>query len=328
MFRAQLARTPAERDAENWDAIIADAQAGITADHYNVTSTTNGPGGGWRRIYDGGSTWHQMPPFIIGMGDVSGNYQAWLNQSLLDRGNGNVSFFMITPDLRFPQGASRAAQQADFDKTTCEITGGQQNFSCKRYFTNRPTGSDQYTGNGWGWSNYDFNRFHWWATKGDAGSAYNGTIVFYPKVALDMLQAEGLIRKGQFSAAATLINASRTKNGLPAITAFDNTSPVPGGANCVPKKPFGNGAGATVACGNMMEAMKWEYRMENAFVQFANWYLQGRGWGDLPEGTALFWAVPYQELQARGYSASQIYGAGVGAGNAPNSAAAKGTYGW
>jgi hypothetical protein len=34
----------------------ADAQAGITADHFNVTSTTNGPGGGWRRIYDGGTT--------------------------------------------------------------------------------------------------------------------------------------------------------------------------------------------------------------------------------------------------------------------------------
>ena len=44
-----------------------------------------------------------------------------------------------------------------------------------------------------------------------------------------------------------------------------------------------------------MEAMKWEARIENAFVQFGNWYLNGRGWGDLAEGTALFWAVPYQE---------------------------------
>ena len=78
----------------------------------------------------------------------------------------------------------------------------------------------------------------------------------------------------------------------------------------------------------MLEAMKWEARMENAFVQFGNWYLNGRGWGDLPEGTPLFWAVPYQELLARSYTANQIYGAGVGAGNAPNSAAAKGTYGW
>jgi hypothetical protein len=328
MFRAQIARTPAERAAANWDLIIADAQAGITSDQNIVTSTTNGPGGGWRRIYDGGTTWHQMPAFIIGMADVSGSYLTWLQTPVNDRGNGNVGFFMVTPDLRFPQGASRAAQQADFDKTGCEVAGGQVNFSCKRYFTNRPTGSDQYSGNGWGWSNYDFNRFHWWATKGDAGSAYNGTIVYYPKTALDMLQAEGLIRKGQISAAAALINVSRTKNGLPAITDFTAGAAVPGGANCVPKKPFGNGAGATVTCGDIMEAMKWESRMENAFVQFANWWLNARGWGDLASDLPLFWAVPYQELQARGYAASAIYGAGVGAGNAPNSASAKGTYGW
>jgi len=78
----------------------------------------------------------------------------------------------------------------------------------------------------------------------------------------------------------------------------------------------------------MMEAMKWEKRMESAFIQFAAWYFDGRGWGDLAEGTALFWAVPYQDLQSRGYSITQIYGAGLGAGNAPGSVAAKSGYGW
>jgi hypothetical protein len=78
----------------------------------------------------------------------------------------------------------------------------------------------------------------------------------------------------------------------------------------------------------MFEAMKWEKRIEEAYTHFAPWYLDGRGWGDLPEATALFWAVPYQDLQARGYAVSSIYGAGIGAGNAPNSAAGKSTYGW
>jgi hypothetical protein len=78
----------------------------------------------------------------------------------------------------------------------------------------------------------------------------------------------------------------------------------------------------------MMEAMKYEKRIENAFVQFANWYMDGRGWGDLAQGTALFWAVPYQDLQSRGYSIDKIYGAGTGAGNAPGSVAGKSTYGW
>jgi hypothetical protein len=325
LFRANIARTPAERAAANWDLIIADAQNGITADHYNITSSTNGPGGGWRRIYDGGSTWHQMPPFIIGMGDVSGNYEAWLKQGISDRGAGNVGFFMVTPDLRFPQGTSRAAQQADFKIQDCEVAGL---LNCKRYFTNRPNGSDQYTGNGWAWSNYDFNRFHSWVIKGDAGTPRNGPLLVYPKTALDMLQAEGLIRKGQFAAAAALINVTRVKNGLPAITAFDATSPVPGGiASCVPRVPQPPNA-STTACGNMMEAMKWEKRMEEAFVQFGAWFLDGRGWGDLAENTALFWAVPYQDLQSRGYSIAEIYGAGPGAGNAPGSVAGKSTYGW
>ena len=328
LFRANIARTPAERAAADWATIIDDAKNGITADHYNITSTTNGPGGGWIRQFDGGSTWHQMPAFIIGMGDVSGNYEAWLKTPVGERGAGNNGFFMITPDLRFPQGATRADQQADFAIQNCEVPGGQVNRSCKRYFVNRPNGSDQYTGVGWGWSNYNFNRFHWWVTKGDGGSALNGTLLYFPKTVVDMLQAEGLIRQQKYAEAAALINITRVKNGLPPITAFDATSPVPGGANCVPKLPHGNGPSATVACGNMFEAMKWEKRMEEAYVQIGSWFLDGRGWGDLPEGTPLFWAVPYEDLQSRGYALGDIYGAGLGAGNAPSSASGPSTYGW
>ena len=47
LLRANIARTPAERGAVDWDKVIADAQAGISAVHYNTTSTTSGPGGGW-----------------------------------------------------------------------------------------------------------------------------------------------------------------------------------------------------------------------------------------------------------------------------------------
>ena len=41
--RADVARTPAERGAVDWDAVIADAQNGITSDHFNTTNVTNGP---------------------------------------------------------------------------------------------------------------------------------------------------------------------------------------------------------------------------------------------------------------------------------------------
>jgi hypothetical protein len=333
-FRADVARTPAERAAVDWASVIADAQNGFTADHLITVDATNGPFTGWRRIYDpisGGGSWHQMPPFIIGMGDVSGNYETWLNTALGARGAGNVGFFMVTPDLRFPQGATRAAQQADFKIQDCEVNGGQVNgpgiaASCKRYFVNRAS-ADPLTGAGWGWSNYDFARFHWMFAKGAAGNPRTGDFLFFPKAEVDMLQAEGLIRTSKFAEAATLINLTRVKNGLPAITTFDGTSPVPGGASCVPRVPVGPTATSTV-CGNMMEAMKWEKRMETAYTHVAPWFLDGRGWGDLPEGTALFWSVPYQELQVRGYAVNQIYGAGPGVGNAPNSVAAKSGYGW
>ena len=321
-IRANVARTPVERAAVNWDLVIADAQNGITADHMNTTSTVSGPFRTWVNQYDSYGLWHQMPPFVIGMGDVSGSYAAWIAQPVGERGSGNQSFTMVTPDLRFPQGANRTAQQADFAITSCQSAATP----CKRYFVNRPQGGDQFAGSGWGWSNYDFVRFHSWRVAGDAGSGRNGNLPFFTKTELDMLQAEGLIRKQQYAQAAALINVTRVKNGLPAITDFNGTAPVPGGTACVPKVPVA--PFNVIACGNMLEAMKWEKRVETAYTHFASWYLDGRGWGDLAEGTALFWAVPYQDLQARGVAIADIYGAGAGVGAAANSAAAIGTYGW
>ena len=237
---------------------------------------------------------------------------------------------MVTPDLRFPQGTTRAAQQADFAIASCQAASTP----CKRYFTNRPSGGDQFSGLGWGWSNYDFNRFHSWVVSGD-GTARNGNLVFFTKAELDLLQAEGLYRKADYVGAAALINKTRTAaivggaakgGGLPAIL-DDPNAPVPGGNACVPKVPVGP-AFTTVDCGNMWDALKYEKRIETAYTHFAAWFLDNRGWGDLPENTATFWAVPYQDLQARGYGLDKIYGAGIGAGNAPNSYAAKSNYGW
>jgi hypothetical protein len=268
------------------------------------------------------------------MADASGAYGAWLAQPLEQRGTSGA-FFMVTPDLRFPQGTDRAAQQADFAVTSCNAAATP----CKRYYRNRPSGNDQLAGLGWGWSNYDFVRYHSWKTSGDAGTGQNGSITFMTKAEIDMLQAEGLIRTGRYAEAAALINITRTRGmagtppvatggGLPAITAFDATSPVPGGADCVPKMPVNatHAGGGTVTCGNMMEAMKWEKRMETNQSHFGAWFLDSRGWGDLAEGTPLYWAVPYQDLLARGRSSSAVYS--TGPGTTAGSAAARSGYGW
>lgn len=322
-FRATVARNPAERAAVNWDAVIADAQNGITADHDNVTNTTTGPFKTWVSQWHTFTTWHQMTPFIIGMADNSGAYAAWIALPLADRGVSGP-FFMTTTDLRFPQGATRAAQQADFAITSC--SGPSQ--TCKRYFVNRPGGNDTFSGASWGYSNYDFVRFYSWRTSG-AGTGQNGPIVFFTKAELDMLQAEGQFRKGNFSAAAALINSTRVaRGGLPAITAFDATSPVPGGADCVPKVPSNAaiGGGGTVACGNMFEALKWEKRIESAYTHWMAWFIDSRGWGDLAEGTGIHWPAPYEDLLARGRTGAQIYSTGGTTGN--SGSAPRGTYGW
>jgi hypothetical protein len=317
-IRANVARTPAERAAVDWTAVIADAQNGITANHDNITNTVSGPFNGVLDAVYAYGTWHQMSPFIIGMADTSGTFAAWIAKPLAARG-ADGSFFMATPDLRWPQGTTRAAQQTDFALAQCNAGGTV----CKRYFVNRPAGNDPPSSPTWGLSNYDHARWWSWRTNGDASSARNGKLVFMTLAEMNLLEAEGQIRKGNFAAAAPLINKTRVASGLPAITAFDAVTPVPGGNACVPKVPVGPSFN-TLACGNMLEALKWEKRNETAYTGFIQWFMDGRGWGDLPEGTPLEWAPPYQDLQARGRTGAQIYSLG---GGLPFSAA-KGTYGY
>jgi hypothetical protein len=347
-FAANNARTPAERadisqgGIVDWNLVIDDQVNGITADHNVTTNSNDGPFNTWVSQFLAYGTWHQMTPFVIGMADNSGGYNAWIGQPLDQRGY-DGAFFMVTPDQRFPQGATRAAQQADFSLTGASSAGGCNSAgdTCKRYFVNRPTGNDGQSGFGWGWSNYDFARFYTWRQRGSGTglTARNGPFPFFTKAELDLLAAEGHYRLGNFPAAAALINVTRTRTmgpvvtggpsvarggGLPAITVFDATTPVPGGADCVPKVPVGP-AFNSVACGNMFEALKWEKRMETAYTHFSAWFLDMRGWGDLPEGTGLHYAPPFADLQARGYPESQIYSTGGATGNA---VAPRGTYGW
>jgi hypothetical protein len=45
--------------------------------------------------------------------------------------------------------------------------------------------------------------------------------------------------------------------------------------------------------------MKYEKRIETMYSGFGRFWIDSRGWGDLVEGTALEFPVPYQEMQAR-----------------------------
>ena len=298
-FRAGVARTPTERGAVDWNAVIADATNGITAD-LKVT-TSNQAGWSQAAIVDayryagwGGI----MSPFYVGMADTTGALDNWLQTPMLSR----APFLIQSADKRFPVGATRSTQQA----------------ASTAYFRNRATGDD-IPADPWGNSYYDNVRFNAIRSNSDRTLSWPDMT----KAEIDLLAAEGYLRTNQVALALPLINNTRVANGgLPALSGQTaSTDIVPGTTGCVPRVPTGPSY-TTTACGTVFEAMKWEKRMETLFTGYAQWFFDGRGWGDLVTGTPLEFPVPYQEMDAR---AHPFYNLG-GVGGA--SAAAKGTYGY
>jgi hypothetical protein len=192
---------------------------------------------------------------------------------------------VVTPDTRWPRGNTRAAQQAT--APTLALPTGV-------YFRNRPTGEDVPLV-GPGDSQYDHRRYgaQWL-------NSVQGPYTDMSKTEMDMLAAEGHIRGGNLSAAAALVNVTRLKNGLDPIgTVASATAPYSTDlTKCVPRVPVAPNFTST-ACGSLLEAMKYEKRMETAYTGYFIWMADNRGWGDLVEGTVVEWPVPYQEMQAR-----------------------------
>jgi hypothetical protein len=312
-FRANVARTPTERAAVNWAAVRDDAAAGITAD----ISVTTGGGVGWiiaqNQVYTR-SGWGQLSLLIGGMADSTGaQYNAWLATPI----GSKVPFLVRTRDRRFPAGDTRAAQQ-----TASGSYAAPNRTACARcYIMNRitDTPSDPWT------SYYEWYRTQeWWNTSTGTGPT---PVLVTPMN--DLLRAEALIRLGDIPGAAALIDRTRVPNGLPALTGVvtnatmgvPNSSPTAN--DCVPRVPVGP-TFTTSACGNIMEAMKWEYRLETMYVSYIAQFHSTRGWGDLPEGTPVDWPLPWQELDARRYTTFPNRG---GVNNAGGSVGI-GTYGF
>lgn len=315
-FRAQVARTPAERAAVAWPLVIADATNGIAGDFTLQLAPSAGWDYVWLAVHFSSANWHGMTPYIIGMADTvatGGTYR--FDQWLGTPRDSRTPFLINTPDKRFPPGANRLAQLAV--STDAAAAAGQ-------YFGNRPQGDDS---PGAEWQNSFYEHIRW---RGLFRAQRIGTWVTFSKTENDMYAAEGYIRTGNIPAAVALINRSRTlaRVGLPAIPAtITRTAGVPdaagGSAGCVPRVPDPARGFTVTKCGDVFEAMKWELRMESAYAAYAAWYLNGRGWGDLPEGTAVHYPIPFQEADARNIAPKNIGGVGQ-----PGGAAASTTYGY
>lgn len=262
-LRAAVARTPEERAAVEWQAVLNDVNAGLQED---FEYTYDGSGFAWHPAlyYSLLGGWSQLNYMVHGMADQSGQYQEWMSLPIDQRAPDLASgpFLIDTPDERFPEGATVEEQQANpGTRMIVPANPGAQ--------WGRP---DRGT---WRWSYYRDVR-DWVA------AAYVGSSPDITTEEMRLLAAEAHYRMGDRATAADLINVTRTAAGLNATDA--------GGTNtdCVPRLPDGS-------CGDLFEMLKWEKRMDashNAGLMIATWYFEGRGWGDLMQGTPLQWPVP------------------------------------
>ena len=290
VYRAAVARTPAERKAVDWNAVMSDVDAGITE---TFAPYMDGNNGWYMAVIDYGSYpgWSEMPYYVYGMADQSGNYQRWLSIPLATKlpnpADGDI--IIVTPDTRFPQGA----------------TLDEQRDNPGRYFSapsNIPGVWKHPERGQWRWSYYREER---WKT-------YNNTsqdnLEEISMDAMHLLKAEGLYYKGDMAGAADLINMSRTGAGLQATDAAGTN------ADCVPKLPNGS-------CGDLWEMLKWEKRMQIQMQGMfgAPWWFDSRGWGDLFIGTPLQFPAPCKELQVLQILPCYTFGGLGGEMSAPKS---------
>jgi hypothetical protein len=299
-FRANVARTPAERAAVNWSQVIADVDAGITQSFTWNQRTGSGWTEGTLLNMTRLGGWGNLPYQMYGMADQSGQYQKWLAKDpwqrhpFLSEDQTSDAFLIMTPDKRFPQGATIAEQQAN-PGTHVKM---EPNYGGNWIRPDR--GSFR-------WSFYRYSYMDEWRTPATNRHDFEEM----PLTEMRMLKAEGLIRTGNNAAAADLINVTRVAAGLnPTDASGTNT-------DCVPKLPNGT-------CGNLMEMMKWELRMQTTYrgPMGSAWYFNGRGWGDLAQGVFLQVPIPGREAELLGL---QPYTFGGASGE---SAAPVGTYGF
>ena len=254
-------RTPAQRNAVNWAAVLARLDSGITRDF------------GWQAdpaVANTGSTYInnsfaqntvRIHNRLLGPADTSGRYQAWVAAPIADR----TAFTITTPDRRI-HGATNTVAGTRFTRVTSTM-GSASNGA---YLT----------------SSYRSTRYL--NTAADSGAR-----AFIQIISMDemkFVRAEALFRLGRFTEAAALINPTRVAAGLRPV---DANGP-PAGRDCVPRKDNG-------ACGDLFDAIQYEKRIELYPTEGGDitWW-DARGWGKLQPGTPFHVPVSGRELISLG----------------------------
>lgn len=284
------ARTPAERDAVDWDRVLRFTANGLWTDDFEIQLSTsrnsellllaqsNTPSGERNARWDYRTT---------GPADQSGAYQAWIAAPLSER----KRFDIVTPDRRIT-GPTPTSDGA-YTRYRADNNG---------FIPDR----GEYLFSAYQWGRHAIEQ----GLVGEANTGFNsGTLALITADENALLRAEALLRTGDPAGAAEMINVTRTRSrtigmetypGLPPVTAAG----VPEvGGECVPRTDSGE-------CGTLLDAIRYERMIELAAMDAFRGYAESRGWGILPDGALLHWPIPGNVLDLYGLEGYTFGGVG------------------
>ena len=265
------ARTPTERAAVDWNKVLQRLDAGITATGFSYPT---GQKAGFRQqaepSTDGTRSYYanaaqlgtdaRVSQYLLGPADTTGRWQAWLAAPLGQRN----AIIIGTPDRRIHGQGNATTSGTVF-----------------RYFAQQAMSANKGT---YLLSNYRSIKF---GTVSDTGTRGMNTTMTPGE--MNLIRAEALIRLNRAAEALPIINATRTAAGLKAVT----VAGPPNDASCVPRRNDGS-------CGDLMDALMYEKRIETYGVEATIPWADARGWGTLLKGTLIQLPVPGRELQTLG----------------------------
>jgi hypothetical protein len=261
-FMTAVARTPADRAAVNWSEVLGHIQAGVTAD-FGVQM--DGPGGLWSKgagLKAASTQGNGIALRMLGPADQSGAWRTWENTEPRLR----QWFFVETDDRRI---------HAEGNK---ELSGTL--FQIRKQGNNTVVFGEAARGL---WYQSPYATFAW-RTLADTNLGFAPDLTVEE---MDFLRAEAYIRLNRAAEALPIINKTRVDNGKLPEAALTGVS----GARCVPRTITG-------ACGNLMDALIYEKRLETLYLSAGLDFFDARGWGILVKGTFIHLPVPGMELTA------------------------------
>jgi hypothetical protein len=276
-FMVEVARSPAERAAVNWNTVLAEVQAGVTKD-FGVN--IDGPSGVWQitlKTFMG--TGSDIDLALIGPADQSGAYSA---------------YEATPPDQKLP---------FLIDTDDRRIVGADSMTAPGAYVQYRSTIIQPAERGGW----YQGNYAPWWYY-----TLSQTRLGFAPLLTVNemgFLAAEAYIRTGQPALALPYINDRRVSVGqLPPATVTGVS-----GARCVPRAAGLLAKASNVPegdCADLMETLIYEKQIETAFEYAGSSWFDHRGFGTLRTGRAVESPLPQVDLDLLGLALYTFGGVG------------------